>query len=84
MSAILPFSNFHLTCRVGSIDGSESADVNVASDFMALYTTRQKYRRPDMPPVNGFEREVFGNQGESQLLVHTGLPTTNSLAAQRS
>ncbi|KAJ5114569.1 hypothetical protein NUU61_000328 [Penicillium alfredii] len=48
--------------RLGSIDGSESADVNVASDFMALYTTRQKYRRPDMPPVNGLEGEVFGNQ----------------------
>ncbi|KAJ5232588.1 hypothetical protein N7468_005544, partial [Penicillium chermesinum] len=34
--------------RLGSIEGYNSNDVNVASDFMALYTTRQKYRRQDM------------------------------------
>lgn len=34
--------------RLGSIEGYNANDVNVASDFMALYTTRQKYRRQDV------------------------------------
>ncbi|CAG8926308.1 unnamed protein product [Penicillium salamii] len=41
--------------RLGSIDAHGNNDFNVASDFMALYTTRQKYRRPDMPALDGLD-----------------------------
>lgn len=38
---------------LGSIDAQDVSEVNVASDFMALYTTRQKYRRPDITLFDG-------------------------------
>ncbi|KAJ5193019.1 hypothetical protein N7449_009161 [Penicillium cf. viridicatum] len=41
--------------RLGSINGYGSSDFNVASDFMALYTTRQKYRRPEIPSLGGLK-----------------------------
>ncbi|KAJ5898628.1 hypothetical protein N7504_008916 [Penicillium tannophilum] len=54
MGSLIPQSD----PRLGSIEGYNARDVNIASDFMALYTTRQKYRRPEAPssivPDNGF------------------------------
>jgi hypothetical protein len=43
--------------RLGSINGYGNSDFNVASDFMALYTTRQKYRRPEIPSLGGFKED---------------------------
>lgn len=51
MGSLIPQSD----PRLGSIDGYGSSEFNVASDFMALYTTRQKYRRPDMPALEGLD-----------------------------
>ncbi|KAJ5730120.1 uncharacterized protein N7483_004628 [Penicillium malachiteum] len=45
MGSLIPQSD----PRLGSIEGCNASDVNIASDFMALYTTRQKYRRPEVP-----------------------------------
>lgn len=53
MGSLIPQSD----PRLGSIEGYNASDVNIASDFMALYTTRQKYRRPEMPSSN-----VLGNE----------------------
>lgn len=54
MGSLIPQSD----PRLGSIEGCNARDVNIASDFMALYTTRQKYRRPEMStsivPANTF------------------------------
>jgi phosphatidylinositol 4-kinase len=55
MGSIIPQSD----PRLGSIDAHRSSEINVASDFMALYTTRQKYRRPDMPAMNGSNGEIY-------------------------
>jgi phosphatidylinositol 4-kinase len=52
----------YLTHGAGSIDSHES-EVNVASDFMALYTTRQKYRRPDISLLDSADGQVFGIDG---------------------
>ncbi|CAL5867762.1 uncharacterized protein PFLUO_LOCUS1982 [Penicillium psychrofluorescens] len=63
MGSLIPQSD----PRLGSID-HDSTDVNVASDFMALYTTRQKYRRPDMSPGEGPPSLNFGRKPGMQLL----------------
>ncbi|KAJ5780857.1 Phosphatidylinositol Kinase [Penicillium paradoxum] len=55
MGSLIPQSD----PRLGSIDGYGSTQFNVASDFMALYTTRQKYRRPDMPSLGGLDGESY-------------------------
>jgi phosphatidylinositol 4-kinase len=55
MGSIIPQSD----PRLGSIDIHGSSEINIASDFMALYTTRQKYRRPDMPAINGLDGEIY-------------------------
>lgn len=52
-----------LTYKPGAIDSHES-EVNVASDFMALYTTRQKYRRPDISLLDSADGQVLGIGGE--------------------
>jgi phosphatidylinositol 4-kinase len=51
MGSLIPQSD----PRLGSIDGYGITEFNVTSDFMALYTTRQKYRRPDMPDLDGLD-----------------------------
>jgi phosphatidylinositol 4-kinase len=57
-----------LTFGEGSIDSHDS-EVNVASDFMALYTTRQKYRRPDISLLNSADGQVLGIGGRSLVSV---------------
>ncbi|KAJ5899829.1 hypothetical protein N7495_004573 [Penicillium taxi] len=47
MGSLIPKSD----ARLGSIDGY-NGEVNIASDFMALYTTRQKYRRADLSSLD--------------------------------
>jgi phosphatidylinositol 4-kinase len=64
MGSLIPQSD----PRLGSIDSHESSDVNIASDFMALYTSRQKYRRPDMSPGEGVSSLNFGRKPGMQLL----------------
>ncbi|KAJ5217499.1 uncharacterized protein N7469_011124 [Penicillium citrinum] len=49
MGSLIPQSD----PKLGSLDVHDSSDVNLASDFMALYTTRQKYRRPDLRLLHG-------------------------------
>lgn len=58
MGSLIPFSD----PRLGAIDSHES-EVNVASDFMALYTTRQKYRRPDISLLDSADGQVLGIGG---------------------
>ncbi|KAJ5664754.1 hypothetical protein N7462_011567 [Penicillium macrosclerotiorum] len=55
MGSLIP----HSDPRLGSIDSHESG-VNIASDFMALYTTRQKYRRPDISLLDTPDGQVIG------------------------
>ncbi|KAJ6142399.1 hypothetical protein N7497_011498 [Penicillium chrysogenum] len=55
MGSLIPQSD----PRLGSIDGYGGSDFNVASDFMALYTTRQKYRRPDMSTLGGLGGNIY-------------------------
>ena len=40
------------------MNGCDGKEANVASDFMALYTTRQKYRRPYISPLDNLEGEI--------------------------
>lgn len=55
MGSLIPQSD----PRLGSIDGYGGNQFNVASDFIALYTTRQKYRRPDIPSLIGLDEEAY-------------------------
>jgi phosphatidylinositol 4-kinase len=59
MGSLIPQSD----PRLSSLDSHDSSDVNLASDFMALYTTRQKYRRPDMRLLHGPNYDLFGTSG---------------------
>ncbi|KAJ5566247.1 hypothetical protein N7535_007885 [Penicillium sp. DV-2018c] len=60
MGSLIPQSD----PRLGSIDGYGSSRFNAASDFMALYTTRQKYRRPDMPSLGALDGESYGGYAD--------------------
>lgn len=59
MGSLIPQSD----PRLGSLGSHDSSDVNLASDFMALYTTRQKYRRPDLRLLHGPNDDIFGTSG---------------------
>lgn len=59
MGSLIPQSD----PRLGSIDNYDAAELNVASDFMALYTTRQKYRRPEASLLDGPASDIFGGLG---------------------
>ncbi|EEH47921.2 1-phosphatidylinositol 4-kinase STT4 [Paracoccidioides brasiliensis Pb18] len=48
--------------RLGSIDSHNNSIVNVASDFIAQYTTRQEYRYSEAPPLNHKDREHPNDQ----------------------
>ncbi|KAJ5591779.1 uncharacterized protein N7459_002148, partial [Penicillium hispanicum] len=63
MGTVIPQSD----PRLGSIDGYDGKEVNVASDFMALYTTRQKYRRSDISPSGGEFYLTDGCKPQAQL-----------------
>ncbi|KAL2010126.1 hypothetical protein VTN00DRAFT_5933 [Thermoascus crustaceus] len=56
MGSLIPQSDQ----RLGSIDSHAGDIVNVASDFIAQYTTRQEYRFSEAPPVNGRDRTISG------------------------
>lgn len=59
MGSLIPQSD----PRLGSIDNHDANELNVASDFMALYTTRQKYRRPEASLLDGPGSDIFGSVG---------------------
>lgn len=59
MGSLIP----HSDPRLGSIENHDGSELNVASDFMALYTTRQTYRRPEASLLDGSFGDVFGNLG---------------------
>jgi phosphatidylinositol 4-kinase len=59
MGSLIPQSD----PRLGSIESYDTSEINVASDFMALYTTRQKYRRPEATLLNGSGEDIFGTVG---------------------
>ena len=59
MGSLIPQSD----PRLGSIEGYDANEINVASDFMALYTTRQKYRRPEATLLDGSGEDIFGTIG---------------------
>ncbi|OGE54236.1 hypothetical protein PENARI_c006G05685 [Penicillium arizonense] len=80
MGSIIPQSD----PRLGSIDVHGSSEINIASDFMALYTTRQKYRRPDMPSINGLDGEVYRDYDQNpraRLLPESADALEESLAS---
>ncbi|OQD76940.1 hypothetical protein PENDEC_c003G05071 [Penicillium decumbens] len=59
MGSLIPQSD----PRLGSIQGNDASEINIASDFMALYTTRQKYRRPEATSLDGSGEDIFGTVG---------------------
>lgn len=71
MGSLIPQSD----PRLGSIDSHDASEINVASDFMALYTTRQKYRRPDVSLLDGSTGDIFGNIG---LKPSAGIPAESA------
>ncbi|KAF3391336.1 Phosphatidylinositol 4-kinase STT4 [Penicillium rolfsii] len=78
MGSLIPRSD----PRLGSIDSHES-EVNVASDFMALYTTRQKYRRPDislLDTANGLDFGIGGRKSEVDFSTESAKALEYSLA----
>ncbi|KAI2785842.1 hypothetical protein POX_h09604 [Penicillium oxalicum] len=68
MGSLIPLSD----PRLGSIDIHES-EANIASDFMALYTARQKYRRPDDSSLD---------HQTGQLSVISGLSSNSDLRSR--
>ncbi|KAJ5097583.1 hypothetical protein N7456_008304 [Penicillium angulare] len=80
MGSLIPQSD----PRLGSIEGYNASDVNIASDFMALYTTRQKYRRPEASSSKAPSNEFYLTDSpkvEPSTEVESGDDIDQSLAA---
>jgi phosphatidylinositol 4-kinase len=63
MGSLIPQSD----PRLGSIESYDTSEINVASDFMALYTTRQKYRRPEATLLYGSGEDIFGRKPSADI-----------------
>ena len=48
---------------LGSIENYGISKINVASDFVAQYTARQKYRSPTVPTLDNSEWNIIGEDG---------------------
>lgn len=48
---------------LGSIENYGISKINVASDFVAQYTARQKYRSPIVPTLDNSEWNIIGEDG---------------------
>lgn len=48
---------------LGSIENYGISGINVASDFVAQYTARQKYRSPIVPTLDNSEWNITGEDG---------------------